>query len=821
MITNYLRTAWRRLRKNKGFFALNFFGLYISVTACVLIALLIFYESGFDRSTATGGARIYRVVSQVTNEKGTTFEAVTPYPLAAALRTRLPEGGRVAQISCDRETSVLIGDQVLKETKVVFADSVFPKLWPLAVKAGSLARAFAEPGFCVLPESTARRYFGNPGRGGREGGEGFDAVIGKRIKVGGKLDLEVAAVVGDAPGNTHLPYHLLISYRSFTADFIGGFNIDQWSLTASGYTYVALLSPQDVAPTESILAGLIQEHLDKEDRRSTHYLLQSIRAIHYDTRFASSNPGYTISPNYLYLVGAIGLFLMLAACINYTNLSTALAIRQSKEVGIRKTLGATRRQLIRQLLTESLLLTGIAIVATALSVRFFLPLMNGFLEKQIPLDWLNWTSGGFLLALWVVVSLLAGVYPAFVLSGFRPVTALKSKVFTPGASVLNLRRGLVVFQFVTAQILIIGAIVVARQMAYIREAPMGFNKDLVVDIALPNNHPKEMKAFRSRLGDVAGIAEVSFSISAPISNNHVGTGFNLREQFPTKEYDVAVKPADERYLSTYGLQLVAGRWFDATDERAVEGDGPDSLKKYTLVLNETATRKLGFRRPEDAIGRYVRIGINEISAPVVGVVKDYHVASMHDAIMPVVMVPFPYLYYTVGMRLRNGYSSATLAEVGKAFKAVYPHELFETSFLDEAVAAQYAEERRTQALFELFMGMSIAINVLGLIGLLSFMIESKTKEVGIRKVLGASIGDISMLLSKDFLRLSGLAFLIAAPVAGLLMHRWLQDFAYRASLAWWVFAGALLATLLVTAAAISFQTLRAAVRNPVKALRSE
>ncbi|HVU95401.1 MAG TPA: ABC transporter permease [Puia sp.] len=810
MLFNHLLTAWRRLRKNKGFFALNFMGLYLSVTAALLIALLILFETSFDRGGATGG-KVYRVVAENSTDKGADFTGVTPYPMAKALRALLPQGARVTQLDYERDMTIVVGDQALKETQVIFADSVFPQVFPLTVKDGSLTRAFKEPGFCALTETTAKRYFGS------------EPAVGKRLKTNnGKLELEVAAVVADAPANSHLPYHLLISYPSFSKDFIGGFNLDTWTMNASGFTYVALPTAANVAPTEHVLAGLVEEHLKSEESRNkTRYFLQPVSTVHYDTRFAHSNPAYTISTKYLYLVGAIGLFLILAASINYTNLSTALAIRQSKEVGIRKTLGATRQQLVRQLLTEAFVLTGGAILAAALSVRLFLPLMNSFLDRQIPLNWLTPASGGFLLALWVIVSLLAGFYPAIVLSGFRPVTALKSKVFTPGASVLNLRRGLVVFQFVTAQVLIICAVVVARQMAYVRNAPMGFDKDLVVDIGLPTNKAEDMKSFRSRLGDIPAVEKVSFSIAGPVSQNRASTSFNLRERYKAKQFEVEVKAGDEYYLDTYGLKLVAGRWFDGADEKAAEEKGPDSVKKYAFVLNETAVKTLGFRRPEDAIGRYVTFGFNDISAPVVGVVKDYHVASMHDAIMPVLMVPFPFLYYNVGVRLRGGFSASAVAGMEKAFQAVYPRELFESHFLDQTIAEQYAEEQRTQGLFQLFTGLSIAINILGLIGLLSFLIEAKTKEVGIRKVLGASMADISILLSRDFLKLMGIAFLVAAPVAGLLMDRWLRDFAYRTGLSGWVFAGGLGITFVVTAVAISFQTVRAALVNPVRSLRSE
>jgi ABC-type antimicrobial peptide transport system permease subunit len=282
-----------------------------------------------------------------------------------------------------------------------------------------------------------------------------------------------------------------------------------------------------------------------------------------------------------------------------------------------------------------------------------------------------------------------------------------------------------------------------------------------------------------------------------------------------------VKTGDLNYLKTYGLHLVAGRWFDQDNERQAALKMPDSVKHYAFVLNETAVKKLGFASPQEAIGKYVTFGLNNISAPVIGVVKDYHVASLHEAVSPVLMVQYPFFYYNVGIKFSNGYSAASLAAIEKAWTSVYPKEIFETKFLDESVAALYKNEKRTQQLFNLFTFVSIVINVLGLIGLLSFIIEQKTKEIGIRKVLGASVKHISFILSKDFLGLIMVAFLIAAPVAWFLMNSWLRDFAYRTNISWWVFAVAVLSTLAITSIAIAFQTIKAAFANPIKSLRTE
>ncbi len=809
MIPNYLKTAWRNWKKNKGFFTLNFIGLYVSVVASVLIALLIFHETSFDRPKQDGPA-VYRVVEQQTSPKGTDHKAVTPYPLATAMRTAMPDQPLISQIHFDKDGTITVDNKNFKEKNVVFADSVFPRLFPLKVIEGSLQRAFSEPGFIVLTQSAATRYFGK------------ENAIGKKILYAGFIDLQVAAVIQDAPSNTHLPYHVLISYLSMSGHLIGDFPLDQWGMHADGFVYIGLPDQGQINRTETILRSIANQHVNTRSKGvDVRYRLQPLPDIHYDQLYASSNPAYTINYTYLYLIGAIGLFLILAACVNYTNLSTALAIRKSKEVGVRKTMGATRPQLIWQFFAETFLMTALVIFFAALSVRLFIPLLNSLLDKNIPINWLNGQSITLLTALWISVSLFAGLYPALVLSGFNPITALKSKTVSPGTSVLLLRRGLVIFQFVTAQILIIAVIVVAKQMDYVRSTPLGFNRAQVVDIGLDDNKPEHLRLLRDQLSAIPGVQSVSLSVGAPVSDNNVGTGFNLREKYKSEELEGAVKAADKNYLNTYGLQLLAGRWFDDHDETNVASSVPDSLRRYAFVLNETAVRSLGFKSPQEALGKYVTFGMNDISAPVIGVVKDYHTSSLREALKPVLMVEYPFFYYNAGIRLAPGYSAATLSAIEKIWTSVYPHGLYEANFLDERVASQYKDDRQTQQLFYIFTSLAVIINILGLVGLLSFIIEQKSKEVSIRKVLGASLGNISFILSKDFLSLCLIAFLIAGPVAGIFMHRWLDDFAYRTTLSWWVFPVAIGTTIFVTCLAIGLQTFRAALANPIKSLKAD
>ncbi len=806
MLKNYFKVALRNAKRNKGFFAFNFIGLYISVAVCILIALIILHETSFDKNNPIN---VYRVVENSTSPTGKTFSAVTPYPLATAMRAVMPDEQLISQIDFENHSEVTFGNKKFKETNIVFADSVFPRLFPLTIKEGSIQRALAEPGFAILTAQTAEKYFGK------------EEAVGKRIKLANTLDLEVAAVIADAPVNSHLPYNMLVSYLSFNKSFLGGIPIDQWSVHSAGFTYIGLSNASKAKHTEALLEPIAIKNISianigvKADLK-----LQPLSDIHFNQLYAAGNPSYTTDYQYLYLIGAIGLFLMLAACINYTNLSTAMAIKKSKEVGVKKTMGATRLHLIKQFLSETFLLTGCVIIAAAFSIRFFLPALNNFLDKNIPLDWFNFKSAFFLLSLWIIVSFLSGLYPAFVLSGLNPVTAFKSKMSAPKTSVVMLRRGLVVFQFLTAQILIIGAIVVAKQMNFIQSMPLGFDKEKVLDISLPENKTEQLQALHNQLMSIPGISSISFSLDAPVGNNRVNTEFNLKEKYATQQLHVQVKPADQGYLRTYGLKLAAGRWFNESDESKIANTIPDSLRRYAFVLNETAVKTLGFASAQDAIGKYVTFGLNDISAPVIGVVKDYHVTSLHQAVGPVLMIEFPYFYYNAGLKLTNA-SANTLSAIEKAWTSVYPQHIFETSFLDEHLSSLYKNEKRTQQLFNLFTFLSIVINILGLVGLLSFMIEQKTKEIGIRKVLGATVKDISFILSKDFLRLIIIAFFIAAPIAWFLMKKWLQDFAYRTNISWWVFAVAILGVLIVTCVAVGFQTIKAALANPVKSLRAE
>jgi ABC-type antimicrobial peptide transport system permease subunit len=679
-----------------------------------------------------------------------------------------------------------------------------------AVKSGNAGAALARPGTVLLAEKTATRLFGaeNP--------------VGKNLKLAGILNLEVAGVIADSPGNSHLPFSMLVSYPSLTSDFVGGLQLDDWGINSNGYAYMRLPSQFSLAQFQERLHALANKYVNNTDQAShTRYLLQPVADIHFNKKYADSNPTSTLSGEYLYWLAAIGFFLLAIACINYINLSTAFGMRRSMEVGVRKSMGAQRGQLAAQFLTETFLLTTAVVVLAGFTLQFWLPMLNNFLGSEVPLHWLNGQNLAFLAGICITTALLSGVYPAVVLAGYSPAKAIKGKVAMASRASLQLRRGLVVFQFSIAQIFIAGVLVVAMQMDYVRSRPLGFQKEHVLDIPLPESKPAQLTSLRSKLGEIPGVQSLSFSLGAPTSNNGFGTDFNLSERFSTEKLNVEAKLVDRFYLETYGLKMLSGRYFDENDEKQVQETVPEEARRYNVVLNETAVKKLGFATPEAAIGQKVKLGLNEIEAPVIGVVKDFHISSLHESVEPVLLIQFPYFTFNAGLKLATNTSAENLASIQKAWESVYPERLYESTFLDEHLAGLYQADERSYGLIRLFSLLALFINALGLIGLVSFVVEQKRKEIGVRKVLGASAAGITGLLSVEFLKLVLIAIVLASPLAYYFMQQWLGDFAYRISLHWWMFALAGLAAVTVALLTLSFQTVRAAMANPVKALRSE
>lgn len=805
MLKNYLKTAYRSLWRNKSYTFINVAGLTLGITVCLIIFQLIRYELEFDQ-IHPNSERLYRVVRDSKNSSGVDKSTVTPYPFSEAFRNDFPEIP-VTQFHFQYETLMTIGDEKSEATNIAFADSLFFDFFGFEVLSGNPKVELAQPGKVFVTESYLKKI-------------GGDKV--KTIKLGNILELELAGVIKDPVSPSHINVNMVASYRSLAGieEQLVGFTMDQWGLNSSGFSYILLPENQTEEQVEARFPDFISKYYSKEDAARQTYLLQPLSAIHFDQEY-EDNPGTsTISSSILIVLGCIALFILIIACVNFINLSTALSIRKGKEVGVRKTLGAQQSQLALQYLSEAFLLTLIASIFSLGIAEIATPALGQFLEKSLSLSNLHdLTTLGFLGVLILLTALFAGAYPALVLSKFNPIDALKSRFSTQQDSSVSLRKTLVVVQFFIAQVLIICTLVVASQIRFFQSKSMGFAKEAVINIPLPDNKVATLESLRTRLL-AAGISDVSFALGAPMGDYNFGTGMHRPEVNAEEQYSVRIKPVDIHYKDVYDLELLAGRWFYESEEKAA-GIEKSEDRQYAFVLNEQAIKTLGFASPEEAIGKHVKTGLNDIEAPVIGVVKDFHTSSLHKELESVVMLNYPGLYYDAGVKINMENASAQLKTVEEVWTQLFPEYLYKYTFLDDYINKLYQEEERMFTIIEIFAVIAIFIGCLGLFGLVSFMANQKVKEVAIRKTLGASTGQIVQLFSKEFIWLVIIAFVLAAPAAWYAMQLWLSEFAFKVEISWMVFAAGILFTLIISFVTVGYRSMRAAQSNPVNALKGE
>jgi ABC-type antimicrobial peptide transport system permease subunit len=805
MIRNYLIVALRNFLRNKNYTLINILGLSIGLTACIVIFLLISYEVRFDRFHSRY-ERIYRVVRDVESASGTAYDAVTPYPFAQAFRNDFPEVPLMTQLHFMGEGFVKVGTEKYEVDEVVFADSLFFDVFDFEVISGNPKVDLGQPNRAYLTESLAKIV---------------GLATGGRLRLDNKLDLEVAGIVKDPPASSHIQFTMIVSMPSFTEEFFG-WPVNSWGLTSSGYAYIVLpeaMSPENLSER---LPAFVDKYYNEEERARQNYRLQPMSDIHFDTRYEGTpSAAGNIDMAQLVIMAVLGIFILIIACINFINLATALAVRKSREIGIRKTLGAKRSQLAAYFLSETFLLTLFSVVISLGLAEWLLPWLRGFVEKDIYLELLGSPELlVFIVLLVVAATLFSGFYPAVILSGFDPVAVLKNKITTQGAGSF-VRRSLVVLQFFIAQVMIIGTLVVSDQMDYFISRPLGFSQEAIVTVPLPTNKDGILDNLRTRLMANSNIENVSFAVGAPTAGSNIGTGYYLPEEGPSASRGVGIKTVDYQYLDTYKLNLKAGRWFHeqeglrATDTTIAKND------RYVFVVNEAAVRALGFASAEEILNKRITIGLDDITAPVVGVVEDFHTTSLRERIAPVVLMNYPSLYYIGGISIHTGNMQETIDFIQKTWTDLYPEYYFQYEFLDQHIEDLYRQEARQLVLFRIFAGISIFIGCLGLLGLVSFMANQKTKEVGVRKVFGASVPGIVLLFSKEFVRLVVISFIIAAPLAWFLMNRWLENFEYHIDIHWSVFAIGLIVTLIIALLTVSYRSVRAGLANPVDTLRTE
>jgi len=802
----------RSIRRNRSYNIINIVGLSIGLTACIVIFLIIRYELSFDKFHSKYDF-IYRIVQSSSNAAGTEYDSSVPYPLANAFRNDFPDIPLVSSMHFSEELSVAYGTDKYNVENVLFVDSTFFDVFDFELLTGR-PEQMGEPNKVFLTESLAAKLL-----------KGGDALP---IRLNGRTEFEIAGIVADPPAASHINFSMLVSLPSLTSDYVAGMPIDTWGVTSSGYVYVALDGNISAEEVNDRLIAFGEQYLGTNSPNKTVYSLQSLRDIHF-SELHTGGPGATPEASYsrLWMTAVLGFFILAIASINFVNLATALSVTRSRSVGIRKTLGAGRTELVTSFLAETfaicLIATGVSLVAT----EWLLTWLRPFLSKDLNLELLgDPLLAVFLVVLAIVTTLLAGLYPAFTLSASNPITALKNRFSTAGSSGARIRKILVSFQFATAQVLIIGTLVVSAQIDLFESKPLGFDKDAIVNVPLPENQKEKLFTLKNRFETIPGIESFSFSLGAPTSNNNLNTGYFLTSKGKSERFEISLKTCDRHYLQTYGVELVAGRWLTEADElaweRVFEHDSLEmTSRNYTVVLNETAARRLGFADPEDIIGNTVTLGLNDVDAEVVGIVSDFHSASLHEAIEPIGLLPLAYFYFDAGLKFSTSELKETLQQIEAHWTDVFPEYAFEYEFLDDTLASLYEEDQRMFLLLQAFAFIAVLVGCLGLYGLISFLASQRLKEVSIRKVLGASVPSLLFLFSREYIRLIAVAFLISAPVAWYLMSEWLSDFAYRVSIGWEVFALSLILTLLIATLTVSYRSFTAATVNPTDVLKNE
>ena len=804
----------RRFGRQKLTTSLHIVGLTLGISVCLLIGLFIRNESSFDTYHANAN-RIYRVNTVWTDPGKKDFHYSTAFPLAEAIRKEIPFVEKVTRIHHpDHPIIEIAPGKRFKQDYVMMTDPEFFDVFDMKVLQGNAREALKKPYQALLTESIAKKLFGN------------ENPMGKVFKYNDKFNVTVAGVLADLPGNTHLPAAMVLSLSS-NEDFLGT-STTQFGFVSGGSTFVLLPKGENPKRLDAGLKAIydrnINNNKDMPKGSRADVELQPLTDIHFNTKYADG--GYwvkAVNITWLWFFGSVGLAVLILACINFINLSTAQALTRAKEVGVRKTVGAGKFQLIRQFLTEALLLVSFSAILAILITKLTLPHINNLVEKRITFN--LFTSPLLIAALLAGIlftSMTAGLYPAWIISKFRPAATLKSGSVNSNFQSALLRKGLVVAQFSISVFLLIALLLIGRQMNYMRSKNLGFDKDNIVTVQLPfNNTSANKELFRTELSKIPEIKDLSFSTGS-FKGDNWGTVMSLKDGDDPKRQDVTTIMTDDRFCEMYGLQLKAGRFLQAADTNAVSQLLPESQRFPKSVVNEKLVKALGFKSNEDALGKRFWIGLNGWKPEIVGVVQDFNTTSLHEEIKPALITQFIPVSNKAGIKIKTG-SDIPLAirNIKGTFKELFPDGIFEFNFLDQELDSLYKTEARLYALFKIFSLLAMLISCLGLWGLVTFAAQQRVKEIGIRKVLGASVSNIVTLLTKDFIVLVSISLVIASPLAYWGVNKWLQDFAFRINIDWNVFALAGTIAVLIAIVTVSFQAIKAAIANPVKSLRTE
>lgn len=797
MIKNYLITTLRTLFRNRFHTSINVLGLTLGVTCSLVLFLMANYANSYD-DFQEHKDRIYRIVNSSDGAGGEKdYTPGVPLPLPEALRTDFPEfkkvvftsghyGEMLFTIHPEREQPVYFESQ---DDRLIYTEQQYLEIFTINWLEGNRDMALSKPNQVVLARSVAEKFF-------PEG----DA-LSQHIIFNKNTQLQVSGIMSDPEPNTDMPFDMLVSLPTIQAQIDEG----SWnSVSSDDQCYILMARNDDPERYSSRLDDFVVKHFG-EDNGNEKYELQPMSDLHFNDEW--SNYSYsTVSENEILVIYIIGIFLLITACINFINLSTAVAVRRSREVGIRKVLGGTRNQLVFQFLGETFIIISVSVLCALGLAELLILYINPFM--QISLD-IHWSDPVFILSIFsgtLFITFLSGFYPAMVLARFRPAIALKNLITTKHSGAVSLRKGLVVFQFFISQAFIIGTIIIISQMKYVQNVDLGFKTDALINIRIPERDPEQKKTLKNELSRLAGVEQVSLIYSNPSSGSVSVSNFSTEDH--PEDFYTAMKYGDENYIDIYGIELLAGRGLRESD----------TLRE--VVVNEKLLKYIEHKgSPEEAIGKQVNVHGSYV--PIVGVVKDFHSVSLHSELMTIMLMNGINDYRQVTLKVNMQDFEATNAAIKDTWKKLYPEYEYNYSFVDEQLREFYEGERKMAKIFSFFSGVAILIGCLGLFGLASFMVNQKVKEIGVRKVLGASIGNIVGMFSISFFKLIGIAFILAVPVSWYVMTNWLENFEYRVELGPVFFLAALLITLMIAIVTVGYKSLKAASANPVDSLRSE
>ncbi|WP_373331090.1 ABC transporter permease [Salmonirosea aquatica] len=791
MFNNHLKVAFRKISRHKSYTLINAVSLSLGIACAILIFTLVKYHLSFDDFHADQN-RIYRIYTEFHGEK-VTYNTGVPNPLGEAFRGGYNAAEEVGRIAFLPKRVVSVSPEKKFEEDIAFADPEFLSIFNFPLIQGNPKTALQDRNTVLITDEIAKKYFGT------------QDPVGQLLRVDDSLLVRITGVLQDLPPNTDFRSQIYIPFSNLQDHSPWMVEKDWWfSVNKEMQCFVRLKPGISAASVnKTILPAISNTYYDKEPAQYFQFRLQPLSDVHFNPELR----GKTDKKN-LRTFAWIGFFLILTACVNFINLATAQAIGRSREIGVRKALGSRRAPLFWQFITETAVIAGLAMVVALGLAYLALPFVNGWFEIDLTL---NLLTDRYLLAFLSVLLLLvvffSGAYPGLILARFQPLLALKGMPAQRSAGGFSLRKGLVVGQFAISQLLIIGTLIITTQLRYSQQADMGFQKDAIVILPVPDNQKSKLSALGAEFSELSGVENATFFDTPPASEAVGSTSIRFDSRPEAEDFSIAIKSADHQYVPTFKIPILAGRNLNPSD----------TIREY--LLNETAVKALRLASLDDVLGKPATI--NGRPGTIVGVMKDFHFQSFRAAIEPLCLTTRSESYGSCGINVNLANLGPTLAGLEKVWTTLYPSSIFTYRFMDEEIGRFYKLDNMLLRLIQAFTGIAIFVGCLGLYGLVSFMAAQKTKEIGVRKVLGASNPSILWLFGKEFIRLLLIAFALAAPLAWWVMEGWLNKFVYRVEPGAGIFILAIVITLFVALLTVGFRSLKASRANPIKALRSE